>query len=1091
MNKALRTEFCREVKNSRSRFLSILFIVALGVAFFTGVRSSEPDMHITADRYYDQQAFMDIRVLGTMGVTDADCEAIREVRGVADAEGMWSGAALTLCDGSEQVVTVNSLTERISLADLKDGWIPVRENECLMDFLHKDAYPLGSSVELYGGDSEDLTVREFTVVGYAYDPSYLTFERYTASIGSGSVFAYMYVPKQSLAVDYYTQILVKTAGTEELTAYTEEYEAAVQKVLERLEGIAEERSVIRLAEVKKEAEDTIREEEAKAKKTLADAKTALEDGEKQLKEGEQKYLDGRTEYFRGVHEYNEGIKQISENRSKVKNGLGEVQSGLAQLAAAEQELKPQEAALAEYQKQLDDAREQYEISRTVLTYVLSNLDALRGQRDDLRAELIKQGVIPDLDQEYRRLDAAVDEYVNTELAKAQADMEEGRKTLEAEEAKLAGYQNELAAGKAKINGTRSTLSGTQQELNAALRELDEAEAALPDALKTLEEAAETLRKSLFELIDGREELEEGRRAYAEGVKEMETELADARAEVDKLEQPEWYVLDRGSVQSYVEMDMDSARIGAVGKVFPVIFFLVAALVSLTTMTRMVDEQRTEIGTMKALGYRTGGIARKYLLYAFLATLLGSILGILTGAVVLPYVIQAAYGMMYVNLSHYALPIQWNHALLATGAALFCTVFATLSACLKSLKETPSSLMRPASPKMGKRILLERVGIIWKRLNFSWKASLRNLFRYKKRLFMTVFGIGGCMGLLMVGFGLQDSIAKIVDTQYQQIWVFNATAGVDSEADIEAVKKKWRSDKAVDSLMAASEVAWDVTGADRTDNVYLFVPETTEDLDSFVHVRDMDGHALELSADGVIISWKLADLQKLAVGDEIVFTDGLAKKISIPVTGIAENYLYHYAYITAEGYEKFFEREMKPNEILLELPDNSREVEDALAERMLADEDILSYSSGRSLQETVSNMMHAMDLVIWVIIIAAGLLAFVVLYNLNNININERRRELATIRVLGFYDMELGMYIYRENILLTVFGVIFGLGFGYYLHRFLIETLEVDMLMFGRVIQTRSYIFSILLTIFFSFVVNFVMYFRLRKINMIESLKSVE
>ena len=562
-----------------------------------------------------------------------------------------------------------------------------------------------------------------------------------------------------------------------------------------------------------------------------------------------------------------------------------------------------------------------------------------------------------------------------------------------------------------------------------------------------------------------------------------------------MEDPQWYVLDRNAVQAYAEYDQNADRIGAVGEVFPVIFFLVAALVSLTTMTRMVEEQRTLIGTMKALGYSKIAIAGKYLLYALSASLLGSLIGVVVGEYVLPQVILSAYGLLYLNLPYRLTPPNLEYGLMSTVIAVFCTTAATLFACFKETMASPASLMRPAAPKQGKRVFLERVTFLWSRLSFTSKATVRNLFRYKKRFFMTVFGIGGCMALLMVGFGLRDSIQTIIKNQYQNIWVYDAYASIDDGADTEERAALLTDVQNIDGIAEALEVrqiAIDVESGGVTKSVNLFVPESTDNLTDFVILKDqITDERYELEDGSVIITEKLASMLELSVGDTITIQDGDSRRYTASISAISENYMYNYMYMTPDTYETLYGEAPVYNTLFLNLEEGTSLTEEELSSRLLDMDNITGVTLISTLNEQVQDMMHALDLVVWVLIIAAGLLAYVVLYNLNNINITERRRELATLKVLGFYNLEVAEYVYRENVLLTICGCLFGLVFGFFLHRYMILTLEVDMVMFGRTIQPISYVLSILITFFFAAFVNFIMYFSLKKIDMVESLKSVE
>ncbi len=635
---------------------------------------------------------------------------------------------------------------------------------------------------------------------------------------------------------------------------------------------------------------------------------------------------------------------------------------------------------------------------------------------------------------------------------------------------------------------------------AAEEELKDGEDQIALAKETLAQAEKELADAKDQIAQAKEELAQGWLDYEEGEATAQAELEDARQqiaqaeeELSDIEEPEWYVLDRSSMQSYVEYGMDAERIGSIGKVFPAFFFLVAALVALTTMTRMVEEERTQIGTLQALGYSRRSIAAKYLLYAISASLLGSIIGVAFGSQFLPWIIITAYQMMYTNIVAVKTPLQFDYALLSTLLAVGCTTLATWAACYRELRSTPAQLMRPAAPKQGKRVFLEKIPFLWKRLSFTGKSTIRNLFRYKKRFFMTVFGIGGCMALLMVGFGLRDSIAKIMDTQYTTVWTFQAYLNLDSNEDYSQIQEEANDYDHVLETLVAYQVSKEVSSETTTMDAYLFVFEDVDRLPDFILLRSRtrQNETYTLTDNGVVLTEKLATQLGVNVGDSFQIAESDTKNYTVTVTAITENYLYHYVYMTPTLYEALFGKEPAYNQLLMRMEEISTEEEDAMATTFLEKKAVTGVSFVRDMQETVDNMMTSLDTVIWVLIAAAGLLAFVVLYNLNNINITERYRELATLKVLGFYDGEVAGYVYRENILLTFFGILIGIVLGLALHQYIIQTVEVSMLMFGQEIKPLSYLYSSLLTILFSLIVNIFMFYSLKKIDMISSLKSVE
>ena len=664
---------------------------------------------------------------------------------------------------------------------------------------------------------------------------------------------------------------------------------------------------------------------------------------------------------------------------------------------------------------------------------------------------------------------------------------QSKQKLESGEAKLKKARKELTAQKKKLNDSKAQITDGERQISDAKKELADGEAKIADAKKTIEKNEKKLAK-------GERKYEKAKTKADKKIAKAEKKIDDAQKTVDDLKKPEWTVGDRSDVLEYTNYGDNAIRMKNIGEVFPVIFFLVAALISLTTMTRMVEEERTQIGTMKALGYSKADIAAKYLLYALFATMGGSIFGILIGEKILPYIIIRAYGIMYLHMNTIRIPYNMKFALIASGAAVFCTMIATLEACIRELRAWPAVLMRPPAPKQGKRVWIEKIPFLWKHLSFTWKSTVRNLFRYKKRFFMTIIGIGGCMGLLLVGFGLRDSIMDVAILQYQDIQIYDGMVILDEDADQEEQDKLQQELADDDSVEAFAEVSMKkvefASGNSRLD-VYLMVVPDDVPIDEFVKFRSRTTkEAYELDEQGIFLTEKAGKLLGVSAGDSLEMT-GENRGVAIPVSHICENYMSHFAYMTDGMYRRLYGTAPEYNSILYRVAERDEKVAEKAGERAMQMDAALSVTYTGNTKNQLDNMLTALDSVIIVLILSAGMLAFVVLYNLNNININERKRELATIKVLGFYDREVAAYVYRENILLTILGSIFGAFLGMLLHRFIIVTVEVDLCMFGRNISLLSYAVSALITCGFSILVNGVMYFKLKKIDMVESLKSVE
>ena len=1039
--KALRKDFYMEIRRSLGRFMSIFFIVAIGCAFFSGIRASEPDMRYSGDAYFDDKNMMDIEVISTLGLTEDDLHAIEDVDGVAAVEGSYSVDVLCSEGDNQIAVHVMSLMPTMNQVQLEAGRLPEAENECAVDvdYLDESSLEIGDEITFSSGSDDDITdtlkTDTFTITGAVSSPNYIAFQRGSTTIGNGTVTAYIVVPADSFSLDVYTEIYAQVDGAKEMTAFTDEYDERIQQVMDAIEAIKAEREQIRYEEIVEEANEAL----ADARQQVSDAETELEDGKAQAE------------------------AELADARKQLEDAQAEVDSGRQEIEASREQLESSRRQLEDSQTQVDQGQEELN----------NNIDALNDQIDELNTAK----------EQYNTLAAsgATDDVTMATLNAMYEEIQNGETAIAQAQAQIDAAKAELESGQEQINSGWDQINAGEQELADAEAQLAEAEAEIADGW---EEYYEGESEAEAEIADGEQKIADAKE-----------ELEDAENEINDLEKPEWYIYDRSNLPEYSGYGENADRMRAIGEVFPVIFFLVAALISLTTMTRMVEEQRTQIGTLKALGYERHSIAGKYLGYALLATVSGSVVGILFGEKVFPYIIINAYGIMYQHMNDIVIPYNLEYGLGAAAAALASTLLATIFSCYKELREQAAELMRPPTPKQGQRVLLERVKFIWKRLNFSWKASIRNLVRYKKRLFMTIFGIGGCMALMLVGFGLKDSIFAIVDIQYGEIQLYDGNIILSDDAT-EEEKSNIIKELGKDSKMAGSTEGLlaqiTVGNGEEQFDVYLDVPKNVEEFSEFVVLQDrITNGTYELDDSGAVLTEKMATELGVEPGDTITIHDEDRGELEVEISAVCENYMGHYLYMTPTYYEKVYGEKPDYNSIFYKTSDRITEEAERIGEEALTLPGALSVSYTTDLREQVDNMLGALDEVIVVLIISAGMLAFVVLYNLNNINITERQRELATLKVLGFYNGEVAMYVYRENIVLTVLGAIFGIVLGKFLHGFIIVTVEIESVMFGRNIDLSSFVYGFLLTILFSLLVNGAMYFKLKKINMVESLKSVE
>lgn len=1105
-----------EILKTVNRFISIFLISALGVAFFAGVRAGEPDIRYSADAYFDAHNLMDLRVMSTMGLTQEDVNAIQNLDLVLAAEPGYSVEVLCDVDGSQKVLQIYSELPSINQSDAIEGQMPENPGECLVDSNFADiyGYNIGDKIQIYG-EKEDsleevLKIDELTIVGIGNSPCFISYNRGNTTIGNGEVSGFLIVAESSFCMDVYTKIDITIAGALQETAYTTGYQSLVEKVQGNLEGVfAKKREQERYQEIMDDAEKELADAwteyndgKVKADQELADAKAELEDGDQELADARLEYHDGVQEYEKGKEELSDqetklvqeekklldGEQELIRNKQKHEDGYSAYEEALKNLLIGKKELEEGKKAILGAEEKYEEGMTGLNLAEGQLSEINTAIAQFTAAGHEAPADLLAQKqVLENVIAEQKPVLEAANQEITTSKAFLDANeaklteglhqLEDSKKQLDDASEQIAKAEQEIAEGKQKIEDGLKKISDAKQEL------LD-AELELLDAKKKLEDAE-------AELMDGWNEYNKEKEKAKIELADAKIELEDAEQEVAEIEFPEWIFFDRDDLPSYAECGINADRIKAVGQVFPVIFFLVAALISLTTMTRMVEEQRVQIGTLKSLGYGKLSIAGKYISYALFASLGGSLVGLLVGQKVIPYVIVSAYRIMYPHMLNIVIPYDFYYGMLATAAAVACTLFATLAACMKELKAQPAALMRPVPPKQGKRTILEKT-FLWKRLSFNYKSTLRNLIRYKKRFFMMVIGIGGCMALMVVGFGLQDSIMAIGDLQYSEIQKYDATilmednvAQSEQKELLEFLDKNDKIEHYVPVYMKK------ITVKVPTDlSVVFTVPRQAEGFDEYVNFRNRKTkEQYRLDDEGIILNEKLADMLQLSVGDEMTINLDDYPEVKVRISKINETYLGHYIYMSEPLFEKIYGETPESNTILVQIAKE--------ADRRVIGQELLSIPAAMGISyidvllDQVGDMLSSLDTVIIVLIISAGMLAFVVLYNLNNININERQRELATIKVLGFYDAELAGYVYRENILLTLIGIAFGVVAGKLLHGFVIVTVEVESTMFGRVVSAPSFLYCAFFTLLFAALVNGAMYFKLKKIDMVESLKSVE
>lgn len=1133
---ALLKSSIREIKQSPARFLSILGIIFLGVAFFVGIGATGPDMIKSADHYYGKTKLADMSIYSSLGFSAEDKAVLLEEENIQTVNLQYL-LDLPLSQ-KNTVFRFLSLTGKDELNQLHvvEGQLPKATNEILLDSNLSDAkdYQIGDTFEILAKDDpkNQLKEHEFKIVGFAQSPEFIdNSKRGNTNVGNGSISAFAYLLPEAFQMDAYSRILISFDDLRTEVAYSQNYVDLMNKNKAQVTSLLAPRKQGRLDEIRekalKELNDNQREiDEANAQieegaKQLNDALKTLEAGKKELEAGQQTFdsemanAEAQIRYQRD--QLVSAQAELDQQRATLESQQQALNQQSKELTAAEEQLEPllaQKATLEASLAQLEGVQQQYGDLVVLLDGFAevpeeaqpSAIEAIKSTASALSAQL---SASPELSGAFGTFAAevTVENIAETQtvirsagdlIEQQRLEVQQNLTTLATQQQELVAARQALVAGQAQIDAGRDALAQGQAEIDRGFEQLNQGEQTL----------AEQRQQGQSELDAARQEFETGQEAYekeAQAFQKLQDEtLPDLKAaqrtidqereKLDELEPATFTLLLRDDNPGYLEYEENANRISSIATVFPTIFFLIAALVSLTTMGRMIEEKRTEIGTYKALGYKNSEVSLKFIIYSLTAGLTGTLLGLLVGFYLFPTIIINAYGQLY-NMTEFPTPWYLSYSLIGLAVGLFCTVGISMIVLRVDLMSSPATLLRPKAPKAGKTILLERIQPLWRRLNFNQKVTMRNLFRYKSRMFMTVFGIAGCTAMILTGFGLKNSISDIVPIQFNEVWRYQGIVTFDEEASTQAIEEYQAAVSQLDLLSATlgmtSENLTVAQTGKASQEVTVYVPENPAELSDFVSFTDRKtGEVYALGDNGVIINEKLAKLFQLAIGDTIELKNGDNEIFEVNISGITENYVGHFAYFSPTYYEEIFgEIPTYNSELLLFSEALTKEQENQIANDLMKQDRVLNVTFLSDSSTALDDTTEILNIVVWLLIISAGLLAFIVLYNLNNINISERIRELSTIKVLGFYNKEVTMYIYRENIFLTLFGIIAGLFLGQILHGYVLATVELDMLMFSPEIHLLSYLYSSLITLFFTIIVGFVMYQKLKHVDMIEALKS--
>lgn len=1159
---SLKKNIIREIKNTKSRFISIMAIIALSVGFFSGVKAASPSMVQTAEDYFVAQNLMDIRLISTIGFDDDDINAISAADNVVSVMPGYFSDLLVNHEDTEETVRVYSIptmadgSKPINDLVLLQGRLPQKSGECVIEnaALASKNYKVGDKIvfaDEVSGTATDTYIKqqEYTIVGLVQSAVYLSFQRENTNVGSGTISFYMMILPEDFATERYTNVYVRTTASQDAkNAYSDEYEQMIDENIKTFEKLGAERVEIfdktiladaqeQLADAQKKYTDGKKEADEKISdgvqklnnaqeefnKGIFEAQQEIEKNEALLEQGKKELTDAQTAYQTGL---DEALQQISDAQEQYDTGKQQYNQALSEYNT---KIAEAEILLGEKQKEYDNAyntfylvtkpqaEEKLELLSTFISISNKTIDTLNSRIEKIKSDPLfsssedLQKQLAELQNQLGELSIKIEGYQN-QYDTALQQLNDGEKQLidageqlkvaqtELNTQKISG-QIQLDAAKQELDSAESQLSLAklqyETEMNKGSLQLSEAQKKIEDGEKQLVEGKAQLEEQYDSgqksLKTARETLTTSKQEAYQQLKDAENQISDAEEKLSELKDAKWYVYSREDNIGYTSLTEDAQRVDSIAAVFPVFFLIVAILVCLTTLSRMVEERRTEIGTFKALGYSNMAITCKYFIYAGIASLCGSVVGLICGLATLPYIIVTTYGILY-TLPSMTLSIPWDSVWISALVALLCTCGVALFACAKDLKLNAASLMRPKAPKPGKRILLERITPLWKHMNFSTKVTARNLFRYKARFFMTVIGVAGCTALIIAGFGLKYSISIIADRQFNEITDFDAVFALSeskTEEDSQYLLSQFKKDTSFDVVSLNYRTNVNVWSGEKSIASTMVIGSDAESFEKIYHLRkSTTKEHIPLSDDGIIITDRMSDVLKVSVGDMVNLAIG-DEHYQAKVIDITENYASNYIYTTPTYYEKMCGKELKYNSVSTILTEQGQNNHDAISSEWMEKDEIITISFISDTISSVEDMLQSLNIIVLVMILCAGLLAIVVLYNLTNINIAERVREIATIKVIGFYNGEAASFIYRENIVLTVVGAFVGMFLGTLLNGFIIDAIQMDMAVFAKEMDIWCFIFGALLTFTFSALVNFIMYFKMKKISMVESLKSIE
>lgn len=1093
LNKTQKKDTLRLIRNTKGRFFSLMAIIIIGVAFFVGVSGSSYIMGKNVDAYADETNLKDITIYSNYGFDDEDVDAVSQMSKVDKAEGSKFVDVLANSSNASKVTRVHSYSENSTINQfvLKEGRLPQNKNEVLAEKGTDMAatFSIGDELTLSRPDDDlddYLNVEKVTVVGLIDTPLYINETKETSTLSNQYIATYLYIPEEAFSLDYYTEINVLTKEGKSMYAFSDEYKDYCAEVKEDIQDLGIVQSKNRRDSIVEQAKEEYQEGYEEYKEALKEYEDGISDGEEQIQSAEEQIQSGKEQI--------ESAKQTLVDSQSTLNS--EIASNKALLDKKNNELQAAKQQLEQAKEQLDANSDKIEQARSAVN-IYDTLTQIKNSLPDNDEDLtdnedyqntLKQlkelGIIDGDTYVVSQVSSIIDSTQQRIIDEAGMSIDEIRSSIQQYDDALQQYND----GISQLNTAQSQIDSAYQQLESTQ---SSSQSQIDSGWNEIEENESTLSDSETQLNEGKSELKEQKISGKQQLEEAKEKLDKAKQDIEDLESGKWTVLDRTSHYGMETYAGSVDQMAAIGNIFPVFFFLVAALVCLTTMTRMIDEERGQIGILRALGYTEIQCASKYLIYAFLATIIGCVIGSILGTLTFPIIIYEAWKMLYIEPSM-KLFIPWHLIGIATVSFLAVMLLTTFSVCHKSMKEVPSQLLRPASPKLGKSSFIEHIGFIWNHLSFTWKVTIRNLLRYKKRLVMTVIGVGGCTALMVIGFGVRDSIDQMVKLQFTDITHYDGFAKLSddiSEEDKNEIIQKVEDDSDVASLVSAVSYSGKISYNDTEETVLTQVFTDNDEISKLYTLRTRKGHH-EISIDdsGIVISEKLSDDLGVKIGDTVTIESKYGVQKEVTVSAITEMYIQHYAFLNEDLYEELFDTSIEPDTMfIVSAIDNSSNLQKMLA----SDDRVESISFYDVTLENFNNMVKTLDFIIIVLIASSLALAFVVLGNLMNINISERQREIATLKVLGFRKREVQSYIYKENNVLTILGAIAGLPLGVALHHWIMHELQFSYVMYGVDVMPLSLIVSVILTSGFGILVNQLMKKKLAAIEMVESLKSVE